>query len=41
MVDDDNYEDIILVWQEKDTTNMAEVLSIPSGFAAVLLRHFK
>ena len=27
--------------QEADTAKVAEVLSIPSGFAAVLLRHFK
>lgn len=34
-------EDMILARQEKATADVAEVLSIPSGFAAVLLRHFK
>ncbi|CAD6255360.1 unnamed protein product [Miscanthus lutarioriparius] len=34
-------DDIILARQEKDTATVAEVLSIPQAFAAVLLRHFK
>ncbi|XP_062181850.1 probable E3 ubiquitin-protein ligase ARI5 [Phragmites australis] len=34
-------EDDVRERQEGDTAKVAEVLSIPSGFAAVLLRHFK
>ncbi|CAO2150099.1 unnamed protein product [Urochloa humidicola] len=34
-------EDVIRARQEADTAKVAEVLSIPTGFAAVLLRHFK
>ncbi|KAJ1276707.1 hypothetical protein BS78_05G235300 [Paspalum vaginatum] len=34
-------EDDIAARQEKDTADVAEVLSIPRSFAAVLLRHFK
>ncbi|CAN6382022.1 unnamed protein product [Urochloa humidicola] len=34
-------EDVVRARQEADTAKVAEVLSIPTGFAAVLLRHFK
>jgi ariadne-1 len=34
-------EDDVRARQEADTARVAEVLSIPPGFAAVLLRHFK
>ncbi|CAN6373458.1 unnamed protein product [Urochloa humidicola] len=34
-------EDYVRARQEADTARVAEVLSIPEGFAAVLLRHFK
>ncbi|XP_062182571.1 probable E3 ubiquitin-protein ligase ARI5 [Phragmites australis] len=34
-------EDVVRARQEADTAKVAEVLSIPSGFAAVLLRHLK